>query len=852
MGTTNTRGKAARALGGRLRPHLDRLEGRLALSASALNPALIGSISNEVGGLSASNVLSIASTSPANSAVLSGSPSALLVTFDRPIDGFSLDNGDFVLARVASDGSTTPLGAGEARLNEALDASDPSGRRLALTPTKPLVSGRYQLLLEGTNRIRGLDQSSLPSQGPSALVADFSIDPPSSGLAGSVNLNTIGSTESIASGVLDLTADPGAVKYYKLTLAPGHHWRLGLAVTSLADGGTLATTLSLFDASGHLISTDSRGLPIDPNDSYLFAGLGPGTYYVGISARGNVPDASGVYDPSGTVLGASSAGGPFRLHAIADIADQPTQVLGLRLDHADPLSKAPSGLTLQFSGPIQTTVLADPSHPVAVLVDRDGKTWPVTVAGYNGITGQLSFLFDRPLDPGSYKLELAGDGLVDLAGMAPVAQGQAPGVLGAFKVSPSVTAVGDLGPILPAAADSGRTATFDVGGNSSTSRQFVVVRPGVYAIDNVGTPSGVSLGLLDGRGILVASGASIKDVTLKLGQYTLVASNSGTQPSAVTITIRQKSISYSQFLEGGVAQGPAFSLRLVTPEANFGQGSDAPTSLDNLAPSGTNPQPSSPSSTATATAGAGQGSSGSGRDLATGATPGTGIASMGVPSVAGMYFGSSSASTVGRPSALSSQISAVGPSGPSGSVALASISSGLPAGLIVNLTPVRPGDLDVPEVIPAESDGGRDGVPTAPRTIGLELGLLSRPAGSHRADDRILADADWIDRLVSGAFGWLEGAPESAPTTVAGDGPAIALEPAVESGSGGEEHRLETASLSSPVVIGAVVVTLAYRYRQALTGKSGGRCKGGPKQGARVPLVLAGPHRRTRSMMPSS
>src|SRR6185312_6109954 len=302
-----------------------------------------------------------------------------------------------------------------------------------------------------------------------------------------------------------------------------------------------------------------------------------------VSARGNIPNANGVYDPASTVIanpGAASPGGSFEIHAVADFADRPTRVLGVRVDHADPLSPDPTGLTLQFSGAIRLAGLENPTVPAVTLVDASGKDWSLTPVHYDSTLGQLSFAFNQALPTGPYTIELTGSGgLVDLAGSAPVASGMDAGVLGSFRVTSMTESPDDLGPIFPGVATSGLTSTIHVDANSTNSRNFVVVEPGYYVIEGVNAGSGVTYTLLDasGNAISVGPGASTSgstDVSLASGPYTLIFTNSGPEATDIQFTIRRKVIVFSDLLEGGVAQVAALNLRLVTPQANFGLVSD--------------------------------------------------------------------------------------------------------------------------------------------------------------------------------------------------------------------------------------------------------------------------------------
>ncbi len=626
MRTTKRSTKADRRLKGRIRPQFDRLEPRLALSGTnSILPSdsgLDGSSTTQSSNSPINSTLSIVSTDPTSSSNLASSPTTLTVTFDRPVDDFSIGNADFELLHVESDGTTQPLSLGEAQLIENLDPNDPTGSQISLDLTKPLLDGHYQLLVLGSNQLAGLDGTSLASDGTDTVISDFTIGSKSNGLDSAVDLGTPTSTDTVHSDVLDLSSNPTAVNYYKVTLASGHQWRLGLEVLLTGKGGSISTTLSLFDSQGKLVTTSSVGTESDPGDPYLFAGLGPGVYYVGLSARGNVPDSSGVYNQSGqSVAGSASSqtGGPYQLHVVADPADQPTRVLGLQLNHDDPLSKDPTGLTVQFNGSIQLATLKSATVPAVDLIDQNGRVWSMTPTQYTASAGQLSFLFDQTLPAGVYSFELTGSGgLVDLAGRAPVAPGLPQGVLGTFRVQPTVVPKNDLGALLPTIAETGLKANLALGSQSTLVKHFTIVAPGVYSLTGLHAVTGVGFTLTDANSKIVASSSNTTpndsfDVFLAGGAYTLTLTNSNHSPAVLPIIIEERGILFSQLLDGGVAQGPAFSLRLVTPVANFGQTSDSDPGATTPVPSllnndstGASPPSTSPNFSGSGSASAGQ------------------------------------------------------------------------------------------------------------------------------------------------------------------------------------------------------------------------------------------------------
>jgi len=79
-------------------------------------------------------------------------------------------------------------------------------------------------------------------------------------------------------------------------------------------GSNLSGALTLFDQLGNVLATRDAGtgLPSDSNDPYLFTGLNPGVYYIGVSGAGNLAGQTGGYNPvTGTTgsLGQVQLGG---------------------------------------------------------------------------------------------------------------------------------------------------------------------------------------------------------------------------------------------------------------------------------------------------------------------------------------------------------------------------------------------------------------------------------------------------------------------------------------------------------------------------------------------------------------
>ena len=395
---------------------------------------------------------------PAPNLVLTASPASLLLEFNRPIFPDTVNN-DVVVVQTDADGNPTSFTSPDSL------TMDHSATRLSASLTETLAPGHYQVWIPGSSAITDLAGNYLTDGRTNLVGGQFDVAVPGVRLADAVDLANPGSTPVEVHGALDFQTSSRAVSLYRIQLDPGHFWRLGLEVTAQKDGGTPDTALALFDDQGRLIASDAVGLPDAPGDPYLFAGLQPGTYYVGVSGVGNLPGLPGGYDPATGSPGSvtqSQNGGPFTLHVVADPVDAPPTVLGFTLDHADPADSAPTGFTLAFSRAIAVTGQfgdREPSLSNAIeVVDQAGRNWPVQVSNYSESNAKISYLFDTSLPPGHYLVELPEQGgLTDLAGLSPVAAGQPSDVLGQFDVAERQGELNplDLGALLPAAAAAG-------------------------------------------------------------------------------------------------------------------------------------------------------------------------------------------------------------------------------------------------------------------------------------------------------------------------------------------------------------------------------------------------------------
>ncbi|MBV8383480.1 MAG: pre-peptidase C-terminal domain-containing protein [Planctomycetaceae bacterium] len=530
---------------------------------------------------------------PAPGAHLTTSPAVLTVTFDHPIDPTSLGLSDIQLDEVDNSGDLTSI-------DDATEAVGPRDDQLILTPGQPLSPGHYEIFLAGNSGLLSTDEENLtglPLDGSNQALGDFWIAAPGGvGLGDAIDLGTPGSTPTSTSGALDFQVNPYDVALYKITLPEGYFWRLGLEVSAQRDGSSLDSALALFDDQGRPIATDEFGRRDAPDDPFLFAGLQPGTYYVGVSGIGNLPGAPGGYDLVTRSAGAvpqTQAGGPFTLNIVADPEDSPTQLLSFAVDQADPLDPQPTGLTLGFSGTINVVGPASGINDAIEVVDQAGHTWPVAFANYNESEARISYLFRQPLPEGVYTVRLpAQGGLVDLAGLTPVAPGEPDGVLGTFTVGPSQPRSDptDLGALLPDAALAGVPIDVALAPGASVSYRVVLTFPSFYQFQGQYSGGALAITRIGPDGIVPldpgspdAIGGS-NDAALQPGVYSIQLSAIGADPVNARYVLKALLIQSPladmpepdwPFLNG-IGQGPALSLRLVQPPMTTSPAASAP------------------------------------------------------------------------------------------------------------------------------------------------------------------------------------------------------------------------------------------------------------------------------------
>ena len=788
---------------GKLCPHFDRLDSRIVLSTTTgLSIVSAVPVVAETTTPLADN-LTVVGIDPALGKTLSGFPSSVKITFDRPIDPNSIGI-DLLLNLVNSDGSLTSI---DSIGNYEIETPDPDGRSIDLTTSQPLSLGTYTLVLSGNAFVVGLDGSSVSFN--DQTLSQFTIRLPGVGLADATELGS--PTDTTVSDRLDITNTPQAIKLYRIELpATQSRWRLGVEVDSTRIGSALTTALSVFDAQGNVIATSQVGRADFPNDPFLFEGLKPGVYYVGVSGAGNDPGTTGGYDIKSATPGFANSGvqsGAFQLQIVADPATTLTQVKTFFLNYADLTDSTPTGLTLQFNGPIDATALSENSGNAIAIVDAQGTIWTAHATNYNDSQASATFVFDRTLPQGNYSVKLTGQGgLVDLSDQAPVSAGYPVGTLQMFNVGPTQAKADpyDLGPIAPHDATVGVNRNLTLGSNQSVTYRLVITVPGAYSFQTTstgGTPS--FLVTHDGESDEFKGGATGELnrflIDLKPGVVTFKVVG-GVEVTSLALRISLPGSSFEQLLDNGVGQSTALGLRLISPTSLTAGG--IPSYSVGAGPTASVPGGvTDPTSQIAPTLNSAESSlSVSSAGPTTQPTP---------SSPSGQFF-ADTAGLVGHPSTLNEAISVVGPVTPVGLSPLALNGSGIPQGLSFGygqralgpkkLTSGQIEDhLVLKEVDPADR-----------AVIAASGENLAVP--ESQVDAALMSSPNLFDRAAAIVLRWIPPAASTAPETASGDLDDLVIAdldrvPApnpLES-----DEQVETADFSASLGVGVIAVAVA-------------------------------------------
>jgi hypothetical protein len=727
------------------------------------------------------------------------------VTFDRPIDPSTYSTDDVSL-QVLKQGNWVNIYDSLSAPPETLDST---GSVLSIDLAQPLGPGDYRLVLPEFSQLMGLDGSMPADMGSDQVLAEFTVNTPGVTLADAQNLGTLSSTPLAFSGALDLASDPGAVSLYRFTVAPGHHWRLAVEVSAQRIGSPLLSSLTLFDSTGRPITTADIGRGDWVQDPFLFAGLDPGTYYIGVSGQGNVPGTPGGYDPVSGSPGSIAnpqPGGPFILNLATDPADSPVRLLGASLIHSDPADTTPTGLALDFSGLLDVNTLRGDPSPGFYLLDQNGTSHPLAVVGSNEATARYTLLFDAELPTGKYRLmvpDKAHGGATDLAGLTPVRPGMPAGVLLTFTVSPKVVSdPHDIGMLYD---DVHVGLRFDdtLPATGSVTYRFVVPANAPYKFETTASTGSLRIELDGPNGTSTYSvGAPNQphdlDLTLAAGVYHLSFQNPNQSPARLTWLL-QELVRWDSLLDNGVGQGPALNLRLINPTSSDLSFPDAPSAP---APAPT-PSPSAAPLMGPLAL------------VATGiqAGPGAVAGQVSLPQTAGETVAPAGLlltignNLIGRPISPPDQpVASAEADTATGSATSALPAQGIAAGTFANWY----GD---PVSEPVDSDQAVAASDAEPVNGAL---VADEATDAPGADEVVIAAADWLTRAGDTAARWLSLMPDESPAAEPVDEPGAPIvmtrddAPHVH-----EQDRVVRAQIGGPLALG-IVSMISMRYHRPI------------------------------------
>ncbi|MFI5455036.1 MAG: DVUA0089 family protein [Isosphaerales bacterium] len=778
--------------------------------------------------LLAANLTNIVAVQPYNGAQLTQSPQELVLTFNQPNVNIAIDatTFDFQLERVNRDGTLTPVfdpnnpppevvnseSASVTTFNillqESVDPIDNWYYNLTLQP------GKYEVeLLAGVGI--SIDASGANGPGPELwdpnqphVVSEFTVLGSGATLGGATPLGTT------VTGYLNPDQYQAAVDFYQFTLAQGNLWQVGLSVSAHSIGSGLRPALTLFDAQGNVLATrdSGSGLPADPTDPFLITGLPGGTYFVGVSGAGNLPYGSDGYDPVLGIPGSAGLkqpGGPFefQLSLAAQPHVQSTGLVNFTVDRADRLDPSPTGLTLTFNGPIDvsTIFVPDTQETALQVVDSSGRVWPMTAEEYQVTDARLTLIFDQPLPAGHYSLVIPPQGgLTDLAGLPVTAAGEPSGVLAAWTVASSTwpSVADNLGTLWPASATDPALAgvfsqTTDLAPGQTETYRWVVTVPGFFKLQTQMESGAVSVVNSGNGSTTVLDPGTTHQLNTYLmdlgdGVYGLRFINTGSQPAVVHWKLKIASLDWEKIVYNGVGQGSALSLLLFSPT------------------------PSDPTGNSIASFQATSGSA------AVSVFPGS---SGPLPA---SLFVTLNTGLIGQPTPAGQNVTPVGPTVDEGSIAVADSTTGLQPGLrYESMSAPGPGQGNSDqsgEVKPAGAGPVANDQAIRLAARGSEQLRLDPEADSARADERALAQSEWLVRLGSRMKSWLMPSPAGSEIKSHAAAPSEAMamvgnDAAAGSRGSRDFNRNKRSTSSAQADMGAAASLImagavAYRLRQ--------------------------------------
>jgi hypothetical protein len=680
--------------------------------------------------------------------------SALLNLFDQV--------GDFEIDQVGKDGTFINQIVGPSNrpameyVSDASVAGTPSVQVAIPISGTALQPGHYQVSVEGSTTLALLFDAIEPGPAWDAVAASFqplvigqfAVHGQGASFQNASALPAPGSGVTTITGYLNPDDYRSAVDLYKFTLGPTptNLWQFGVSVQAQSIGSPLQPDVTIFRADGSVVASrlSGTGLPANPSDPYLFAGLSSGTYYLGVSGAGNLPYGSKGYDPQLAIPGASGLkqpGGPFpfQLSFVAIPYSRPTTAIDAKLIWLDPLSSSPTNITLNFSGPIDLSNLfvVDQAQGALQLIDSANRAWPITANSYDPGTHQLNMLLDEPLPAGSYRLiSPASNPLSDVVGQPVFAPGQPAGVFAAFTVAPpsGVSIPGNLGVLWPnqigvSPSSIGDTFTESVhlAPGQAVTYRFVAVVAGLYKLQTVVDSGSLLIQQFGPSGMNTLNAGTTTRISnsimrLASGVYGIRFADVSAQPAEFQWQLKIASVDWEKIVYNGVGQSAALALSLLSPPGAEPNPSAAP------APSIAGPVTFQAASVASGTSGP-------------------------IPSNLLITLNTG---LMGQPGSMAPAMASVGPAVNENSVALADGATGLIPGIryeSVFHTVSTESSSALAALKPPGSKGGPGEELRSKSAEGVE-NRLGPDASSILADQRALLQPEWLIRVAGMIRDW--------------------------------------------------------------------------------------------------
>jgi hypothetical protein len=431
---------------------------------------------------------------------------------------------------------------------------------------------------------------------------------------------------------------------YHLTIDQAGTYTLGAEAFAGRIGSPLNASLTLYqvkNGSPTFVASDgdtANTLPGTNNkavlytDPALFATLGPGDYYLAVSAAVNFPNpndpsSTNYFDPtvpqSGSTGTAGNTTGPYVLNLlIQPAALSAPHVVAVKPDTGPDGSGPLTAVRVQFDQPVnllalayqrylQTPPGATPDGSLSSVTLTNGQqTYDLRLGNYDSATNTATFILLNGVPPGQYTLALSGAGAEGIASAAGVPlAGSIPGG-STFTTSFAVTGqppVGNdweslpsfndpkhaqpIGVLFPVQLSEGVTITHDASAGTNVpeadygidllqSRTYIVTADGDI-------PPGCTITVFDANGVAEASytygsGNPPPPFYLSAGHYTIqVACPAGLTNYALHLSYPGTPDNPTPLVVGA---GPALRVRLLTnttdgiapPAATAASGGSAP------------------------------------------------------------------------------------------------------------------------------------------------------------------------------------------------------------------------------------------------------------------------------------